>query len=88
MEKINDFRVLYNRALTPIGYTAPDPKAGETVGGYRRRSMQIFADSLLPQTHKFAKMDWGPPTDTPIPSLSDRQHAKNRNRGSDPFEIG
>ena len=28
------------------------------MGGYRRHAAQTFADSLLPQSHSFAKMPW------------------------------
>jgi hypothetical protein len=57
-QSINEFRELYNTALNPVGFLAPPPVAGERVGGYRRRAVQIFADSLLPQRNEYAKIDY------------------------------
>jgi hypothetical protein len=34
------------------------PKAAQTVGGYRRETVQVIADSFLPQSHQYAKMDY------------------------------
>jgi hypothetical protein len=34
------------------------PQAGQKGGDYRRTALQTFADSLLPQSHQFAKMPW------------------------------
>jgi hypothetical protein len=57
-ENITKYRVYYNDKLKDIGFEAPTPKAGQKGGDYRRKSLQTFADSLLPQHHQFAKMDW------------------------------
>jgi hypothetical protein len=57
-QRINEWRAHYNDQLKDIGFEAPLPKAGQSVGGYRRFVAQTIADSLLPQTHSFAKMDW------------------------------
>jgi hypothetical protein len=58
LEKISSYRVYYNRQLEPIGITAPTPQAGQKGGDYRRKALQAFADSLLPQSHQFAQMPW------------------------------
>jgi hypothetical protein len=41
-----------------VGFEAPIPVAGETVGGYRRRAVQTVADSLLPQHHQLAQVNF------------------------------
>jgi hypothetical protein len=55
---INEFRARYNTALASVGFIAPPPVAGQTVGGYRRHALQTFANSLLPQNHKFAQLNF------------------------------
>jgi hypothetical protein len=57
-QRINEWRQHYNDRLKDIGFEAPLPKAGQSVGGYRRYVARTIADSLLPQSHSFAKMDW------------------------------
>ena len=57
-EQISKYRVYFNRQLEPIGVEAPTPKAGQKGGDYRRKALQTFADSLLPQHHTFAQMPW------------------------------
>jgi hypothetical protein len=57
-ERCREYQAHYNKTLADIGWQAPLPKAGQTGGGYRRQSLQHFADSLLPQNHQYAKMDW------------------------------
>jgi hypothetical protein len=57
-QRINEWRSHYNDKLKDIGFEVPLPKAGQTVGGYRRHVAQVIADSLLPSGHSFAKMDW------------------------------
>jgi hypothetical protein len=56
--RITQYREYYNSALAPVGWQAPLPKAGQKGGEYRRHALQHFADSLLPQTHRFAAVDW------------------------------
>jgi hypothetical protein len=58
MQRINQWREHHNQTLAPIGFEVPLPKAGQSVGGYRRYAAQIIADSTLPQTDSYAKMDW------------------------------
>jgi hypothetical protein len=57
-QRINEWRHHFNERLKDIGYEVPLPRAGQSVGGYRRFVAQTIADSLLPQSHSFAKMDW------------------------------
>ena len=57
-QRINEWRAHYNDKLKDIGFEVPIPKVGESVGGYRRRSAQVIADSALPQTQSFARMPW------------------------------
>jgi len=58
VENIIKYREHYNRELRDIGWEAPTPKAGQMGGNYRRTSLQYFADSLLPQRHELAKVDY------------------------------
>jgi hypothetical protein len=56
--RINQIRAMYNERLASIGFESPAPVAGERVGRYRRRAIQTFADSLLPQQHQRAQVDY------------------------------
>ena len=58
IEKINDFRERFNRKFEEIGFEAPAPEVGQTVGGYRRNFVQTSVDSLVPQHHPFAKINY------------------------------
>jgi hypothetical protein len=58
LDNIIKYREYYNRELSDIGFQAPTPKAGQKGGNYRRTALQTFADSLLPQRHELAKVDY------------------------------
>jgi hypothetical protein len=58
LDNIVKYREYYNKELSDIGFQAPTPKAGQKGGNYRRQSLQTFADSLLPQLHELAKVDY------------------------------
>jgi hypothetical protein len=57
-QAINNVRERYNTVLKTTGFQAPAPIAGERVGDYRRRAVQTIADSMLPQHHQFAKINY------------------------------
>jgi hypothetical protein len=57
-QRINEWRDHYNKMLKDIGVESPLPKAGQSVGRYRRNACQTFADSYLPQNHQYAKIDY------------------------------
>jgi hypothetical protein len=58
MENIIKYREYYNRELKDIGVESPTPQADQKGGKYRRTSLQTFVDSLLPRSHKYAKVDF------------------------------
>lgn len=58
IERINDFRERFNKILGEIGFEAPAYVLNQSVGGWRRNTVQTTVDSLLPQHHQFAKIPY------------------------------